>query len=653
VPDTVDDLLRALARDPEPGATRAVLALIGLDLATLAANVPKLVALVHHPAAAHRQSVVHRLAAAGLHDAVAPHVPALPPLLEDPEPEVRETVAYLLSGHPAHAAVTLPALLARWAVETDSRTRASLLLAVCALDRAAGQPLLRAAGREAAAVRAAAGLAMTWWPPAAGRWPQRLTEAVVDAFRDGDPLAGGAWTADARAEITRRFVHPGRAPRAMLELLAHSPSRDVRRGIPFTIGDLNRRSRRAPARFVPMLAPLLDDPDGEVRGFAAAAVRDSGAAAALVADRLADPAKGEYALDALMWIDDPRWRTVLAEAWRRDRTGMERTARVLRESAPPFDPLLCAALTHRVDVAGREEFGHAEIGWLAGQLGAWGAAAAAALGPLTAALTHENTRDRVVSGRLCRAIADIGTASESATREIRACVERGFRPYDRAQAALALWQLTGAAEPLLRLVTATLAATGEDHDPFLFTLLPPLGEAARPVLPALREQLRRHPERLRTNTAIAGILYELDGDRTGILPALAAALADATPPAQAVTLVEELGLTTLLPRLRELQETRVGWLKVLVAGARHRLGDASTDEVVRAVLPPPAGFEYWHHYAASRAVELVVRLHATQAADRLEAYLATDKRIRFGSQNDLIRDDERLQAQLRAALATL
>ncbi|WP_327002912.1 hypothetical protein OHA72_48805 [Dactylosporangium sp. NBC_01737] len=354
MPDSVEDLLGALAA-AGPDADRAVVALIGIDDATLEARVPALVALVHDPAAAHRQSVLHRLAAAGLRDAVDPHVSGLPALLDDPEPEVRETVAYLLARHPGHAAATLPALHARWVAEESPRVRASLLLAVCMLDLDAGQRLIRAAVKERpAAVRAAAGLATVWmpgwWSQAKARWPQRLTEAVVDAFRGGDPLAGGAWTDDARGEILRTFVHPGRAPRAMLELLVHSASEQVRQAVPFTVADLNRRSRQAPARFVPFLAPLLADPSRRVRRFAAGAVRDAGAAAALVADQLVDLVAGndradaardgvanaadESALDALLWVDDPRWRTVLADAWQRDRTGMERAARALRHTAP-------------------------------------------------------------------------------------------------------------------------------------------------------------------------------------------------------------------------------------------------------------------------------------------------------------------------------
>ncbi|WP_327002911.1 hypothetical protein OHA72_48800 [Dactylosporangium sp. NBC_01737] len=238
---------------------------------------------------------------------------------------------------------------------------------------------------------------------------------------------------------------------------------------------------------------------------------------------------------------------------------------------------------------------------------------------------------------------------------MRTCAERGFRPFDRGQAAFALWQLTGDAGALLDIVAASLTAEGEGHEPYLLALLPQLGPAARPLLPGLRRHVREQPQRLRSNTSIAGVLYQLDGDHDEILPILAAALTHRQPPEQAVALAGALGerAVSLLPLLRDLQGTDIGWLKVQVIDVRHRLGDVGVEEVVAAVLPAPAGFEYWHHAAARAAVDLVVRLEATQAVERLEAYLATDKRIRFGGQDDLVRDDERLQARLRTAIGAL
>ncbi|GAB3837935.1 hypothetical protein ACFPIJ_16150 [Dactylosporangium cerinum] len=215
---------------------------------------------------------------------------------------------------------------------------------------------------------------------------------------------------------------------------------------------------------------------------------------------------------------------------------------------------------------GRQDYGHAEIGWLAGQLGVRGATGA--LEPLTAALAHENTHERVFGSQLCRAIGEIG-GTGSAVDEVRTCFERGFRPYERGQAAFALWQLTG--DPLLRLVEANLVADDREHDTFLLSLLPSMGEAARPLLPALRAHLQRFPQRLGSNTRIADILYTMDGDSDEIVPPLAADLTKRMPSEQAFDLVEQAGLTALLPHLRNVYDgTSIEWVKVRAAGARHR-----------------------------------------------------------------------------------
>jgi hypothetical protein len=94
-----------------------------------------------------------------------------------------------------------------------------------------------------------------------------------------------------------------------------------------------------------LCSPLLGDPSHEVRRFAADTVRDAGSAAALVADDLvallahADraPDAEQSALDALIWIDDPRWPQSLHATWQCDRTDLERLAAALTAAEPQFD----------------------------------------------------------------------------------------------------------------------------------------------------------------------------------------------------------------------------------------------------------------------------------------------------------------------------
>jgi hypothetical protein len=144
---------------------------------------------------------------------------------------------------------------------------------------------------------------------------------VISAYREGDPLAGWVWTGgdDSLPELLRRFDDVSVVPAAVVGALVHAATAETRRAAVYTVQALNRARRSAPARLLPLLAPLLRDADEAVREAAVRTVRTAGSAGALVADDLAalaarcadgdetdrwEPAA--QALCALIQLGDPR-----------------------------------------------------------------------------------------------------------------------------------------------------------------------------------------------------------------------------------------------------------------------------------------------------------------------------------------------------------
>lgn len=136
--------------------------------------------------------------------------------------------------------------------------RASLLAAGGRLDPAGcGQWLSQALDDQQAAVRAAAALAIVW---AGLPWPDRGTDAVISAFAAGDPLRGGVWArGDNLAELLKPFDEVGGVPAEVVDALVHAPSVEARHEAAHAVYALDKAHPSAPARLVPLLAPLLAD----------------------------------------------------------------------------------------------------------------------------------------------------------------------------------------------------------------------------------------------------------------------------------------------------------------------------------------------------------------------------------------------------------
>jgi hypothetical protein len=583
--------------------------------------------------------------------------PRLLPLLDDPDPEVRQAAAYAVGQSPGTAGPILARLRERWAVEREPPVRASLLLAGGRLDPGGSRDwLLLALEEPAAPLRAAAALAIVW---AGLPWPERATAAVVEAFAAGDPLedVGGLWDIqDPLCELLEPFDDVAGVPAAVLAALARAPSAEARGAAADAIGWLNQLRRSAPPRLVPLLGPLLADADETVQRAAATTVRAADAAARLVADELAalaarDPfPEGSDRRDAaaealctLIGLGDHRWRGPLLAAWRNRRPTYD-AARALADAGVAADAELLAAVRERLrSVAGGSRAAHnerAELIWL---LGCWGPASAPALPELLAALEHG-------WGTAARALAAIGPAATPAPPGLRAAAGRGD-----VAAGAAVWRLAGDAGPLLAAVGQ--AIQDGPRWPAPIDELLEVGDQARPLLPALGRFLTgtaafTYPGR-HVQVAAARVVWRLTGDPDAVLPTLRAVLAAGEEPAAAAArLAAELGQAArgLVGGLRQaLADPRDPGARLAAARALWRLGADPAelvDPLLAAVADPWGGGEL--------AVDLLVELGATTALPRLRELASQDRRVvTSGIADQIIPRDERLVRRLREAVDRL
>jgi hypothetical protein len=689
--DELPNMLRAIAAGVEPDAGEAVDELINevfhqhtvwecTDPA-----VPFIVELAAEPTVAYRSSLVYLLGSLSYEGvtAVVPHVPRLLPLLDDADDGVRECAAYLVGWHDGHAGLTLPVLARRWADEAVPLVRASVLAAIGALDLDRGWALAEATLHDPDPVlRAAAGWVLVrmrqWWSAEDRPMPPATLEAVATAFADGDPLASWAWSYNVQAEFVEGIEDVPGARDTMFTSLVRSPSADTRRHTLFEIGDRIRSSRSAPARLVPLLGPLLSDEDAKVRGTAATTARQSGSAARLVIDDVAElattlttdgPSDGasdgaEAALSTLVDLGDPRWRPVMLAAWRSPRP-LKFAAEALETASPPADPELVDAVAARiatqVEVAAGVGWIGEEVDELAGLVRQWRAAGSPAAGALIAALAFEVATDRPTPGAICGALAELGADASPALPALRTAAARSFHGYDRIHAALALWRLAGDVGPALEVGALMLSGpNGYDEGleawiyPETVTRLLPLGADLVPLEPHLRRHIADHPERHKANCQLARVLWHLHGDADDVVPVLRAGLSFTNhrdkpdPPVEAIRTAVELGerAAPVLDLVRRALESETGWIRAAAATALIRLGAGDPAELVAFMVPAPAPYHRWWASSALDTLDDVAELRLTPAVPRLEAWLETDQRVQ-GDEHDRVRMDERFQARAR------
>ncbi|MFG2639012.1 hypothetical protein ACGFX8_35860 [Streptomyces sp. NPDC048362] len=639
--------------------------------------------------------------------AVAAHLGLLLPLLADDDREVRRTTAWTVAqcrsavGPDARAA-----LRAHWAAESDPAVRADVLTACALLDPDAAGELCSAAlaGNEPAPVQVAA-LLVT-----ADRglpWDMETTAcvtALVPLERHGfgglwerEPLQALAKALHTRGEVDTAIDVVGSALGRAAALRdresehAQAATTEAR----WAAESLARRSRTTPARLLPALLPLLDDPATAadviplLRTWCQPAPE---AVPALLAIAQGNDESADQALAALVALGAPEATGLLArhlperphalKAAYRLATGETRTPRDAHapgeDRTPlPYDPELLDAIRVRLAAEPSRERSSVFDGGpaatnepvhLSGLLAAWGRQARAALPELLAALPrHPHPVSRALAG-----VADPQT--DAHVIEALGAQARQGTPATRQAAASALHSLTGDADPLICVLSESLAKRGNSLD-HIVTAAASLGEAARPLLPLLRTLLAAPPQSRETVPAIraalgaAALVWELTGDERAVLPVIQGGLAWAShmwgqeTVRRAAEVAGLLGpsaeplVPDLLPLLDDPQLSPVVVLVLtsVYPEADTLAGLARTylaDRVLAAARPGS------YARSASAVLKACVALGPTAFTDARLGLIRDladgDRRIvGAGLQDQIILDDERFRAEAREVLRTL
>lgn len=305
---------------------------------------------------------------------------------------MRAAAAYAV----AQCAAAVAPLWDRSAAEKEQYVRASLLLALGLRDPAGSARTLAGAVMSAApAVRAAAALALARNQIA---WPDGAVAAVVSAV-DADAEVGYAWCHHPDWTDELLVLADDELAAALLaQMLAAGPAATRQAGAwGMTVRGQARRS--SPALLLPMIRPLLDDPDQDVRDHAVGALRRCGAASGQFCDELSGIA-ARYpqragrraitpelkAVETLMLLDDPRRLDPVcaAVAGGHDVTSLRR----LLHQGMPWSPRMLGAVQRRLAELSEPGCAHPAIPLLATVLSQWGAQAAATVPELLTVLPY-------------------------------------------------------------------------------------------------------------------------------------------------------------------------------------------------------------------------------------------------------------------------
>ena len=578
------------------------------------------------------------------------------PLLSDPDPDVRAEAAYAVAQ--CGDATPIDALWQRWAAEDSLSARASLALALGRLVAGGSAAALRSAMLEDPhPVRAAAALACV---RAGISWPEGATAALAEAFEADPDAVAWSWQ---WPDTLLEEIAAGADDEPAAELLGHlttAPAPGVRKAAVSALSTRCSARRRAPQRFVPLLGPLLHDPDDQVRWAAFSALHQAGAAAAVFADELAEAAGGyplaagshrftaeKAAVSTLVRLGDPRWLDPVC-------AGLDAGHHFGRVHS---DVMVGLRFSEAVLEAVRERLASLAAG-AAGHMNAvtallvcireWGASATAAQAEVLAALP-------LAPQQAARALAAISVTEPSAlprptaiTQHLRAAALAGDM-----RCGLAVWRLTADAAPLLQAVDDRLSAGDAwELDPML-RQAPDVGPALQPLLPVLRRYLTGQAagsdKERRAQMSAARITWLAAGDAAGVAPTVKAVLAAGGVPARAAAdLAGLLGDVTLEPALRgALADRRAG---VAATRALWGLGVPVADRVPALIA------EAMHHPwgSAMDALRLLADMGAVAAIPELTSLADCDARIvKSGRVNGIVWEDERLQRVIRDAVTVL
>ncbi|WP_189263422.1 hypothetical protein [Streptomyces fuscichromogenes] len=640
-------------------------------------------------------------------DAVVAQLGLLLPLLADSDREVRRTTVWAVAQCGSAAGPDARAALrARWAAESDPALRADVLTACALLDPDAAGELCSAvlAGDGPAPVRVAALLVTADFGLP---WDGETTACVARLVPLDRHGFGALWEREPLQAIADSLHARGAAGTA-IDVVGSALGRAVALRVQgsehaqaavtearWAAESLARRSRSAPARLLPALRPLFDDPATVadviplLRTWSQPAPE---AVPALLALAQGDGDPADEALAALVCLGAPEAAGLLArhladrpralQAAYRLATGETRTPSpgdtAGEETTPlPYDPDLLDAIRVRLAAEPSRERGSVFGGGLAatnepvylgGLLAAWGRTARAALPELLAALPRHPLP-------VSRALAEVADprADAHVIEALRA--QAGQGPAATRQAAAgALHSLTGDAGPLICVLSELLAERGNSLD-HTVSAVASLGEAARPLLPLLHTLLAEPPRSRETMPMIraalgaAALVQELTGDERAVLPVIREGLAWASRAwgqetvKRAAEVARLLGpaaeplLSDILPLLDdpELSPALVTVLTSVFPQADPLAGLARTtlaDRVLAAAGPGSYG------RSASAVLTACAALGPTAFTgaqlDVIRDLADGDRRIvGAGLQDRIVLDDEHFRAEARKVLRTL
>jgi hypothetical protein len=569
-------------------------------------------------------------------DALAEQAEALVALMANDDPQVRVAAAYAACRAGAPADVFWD----RWSTEDDPEVRASLVLALGEVDLGRADSVLPDAMLHAApAVRVAAAAALLRRERS---WPDGAVAALIDAINEGARIPYG-WSRGADWYDELLEVSADAVAASLLDQMLGSSNPKTREMATWAMGVRCDELRSAAAALVPMLAPVLEDPDPDVRLAAFRAVRRAGAAARQFADLLAAVAAAypdvagnreftvEYlAVQTLVRLGDPRWVAPVCAA----ATAGHRDDHVLWHAG--FTPDVLAEIRPQL---ARDP---AVVDLLAGPITEWGRPAAAAAPELLAALRHAGPR-------VARALLALGIDDPDMVPHLRGLVTKDHH----LPAALAFWRITGDATPMLD--TLAGCVSGEHHFFDSWTVDLSLGAVLRPLLPTARRHLtgvaatttpQRHQQILAARiTAAAG------GAESALATTAAVLIRGDTPARAAAELIADLAPThrslvaDLEPQLRD--RLRDQWSRLSATRALVRLGVPTAELVSPLVL----GLT---DYAGRFGIATILELRAVETIPALEELLARDERFdSTGDADSIVWADELLQERVRSAIAEL
>ncbi|CAM5604428.1 HEAT repeat domain-containing protein [Streptomyces aurantiogriseus] len=615
----------------------------------------------------------HEVAPGACRAAVATQLPAILGLTGAEEAQVRRAAVWA-AGHTAAPAEAWPALERRWEEEHDEGVRAELVTALVRLDAARGTAAAVAClGPQAPArLRVTAVLACL----AAGvAWDAAQHQAVLGAlpadglvseFEECEPLQAVV------AALLRRDTDEDReAAFALLEDALRIPARDVRAEAVWAADHACRVSRSAPARLLPSLLPLLDDPEsahGVVALLGKVAEQAGTGAAALARLASADGDVADHALAALATAAPDLAVPLLAEHLpQRPRalaTASGARAHGKAASIPlPYDAALLDAVRQRLAEQGPS--GNEPI-HLALLLASWGRQAAPAVPELLDALPRIPLAGPIALAAVCPVDGELRTRTEDHLRE---AALRG--PEDgRLSAARALHELTGDTGPLLTVIRAELAGDGRRLREAA-RLIGTLGEAAGELEPDVRAALRERPEgrslpRADADAELAAALWDITGDAATAVQVLDAVIrADSGPwtrwtALRAARLAARMGPAArpLRPALEQLLATPLHAPAAVLALLAALPEEDLRGPLDRTALAGPVLDAAESDIDADNAFEALAALGPAALTDehlhRLTALANRDRRVVTGGIEDqIIRNDEHLAARARATLSTL